>query len=217
VVIPSPAWQYACGAVAFHDATNEIQGELMSKSEKEVERPSKFTLFLLKMPIWLYSAHMGWMLGKRFVLINHIGAKTGLPRRTVVEVVAYHPDTKSYFVCSGFGEKAIWYKNLKKTPKTTIQVGSQTIQAVARFLSPEEGADVMADYALRNPKAAVQVTKFCGHPSDGTESSYRQIAREYLKFIEFVPSDLTDSNHCASNSSPYPRFCVCVCYVIGRP
>ncbi|MEZ4679799.1 MAG: nitroreductase family deazaflavin-dependent oxidoreductase [Caldilineaceae bacterium] len=84
--------------------------------------PTGISRFLFRLPIQLYRLHLGWLLGRRFVLINHIGRKSGQVRQVVVEVVRHDQTTDSYIVCSGFGRQAQWYQNLLATPAVTIQV-----------------------------------------------------------------------------------------------
>ena len=51
--------------------------------------PRGLLRFLLRLPIWLYQLHLGFLLGHRFLLLTHTGRRSGLLRRTVVEVVSY--------------------------------------------------------------------------------------------------------------------------------
>jgi deazaflavin-dependent oxidoreductase (nitroreductase family) len=121
---------------------------------------------LFRAPILLYRAHVGWLLGSRFVLIEHIGRTTGRVRRTVVEVVDHHTDDGSIVVASGFGPTAQWYRNLLAHPQVTIQIGRRRRTVDAEPLTADEGAKVMADYATRHPKTARRLCKFLGYPAD---------------------------------------------------
>jgi hypothetical protein len=49
--------------------------------------PTGWVRALLRLPILLYRLHLGWLLGHRFLLLTHVGRKSGLQRRTVLEVV----------------------------------------------------------------------------------------------------------------------------------
>lgn len=57
------------------------------------ERPTGVRRMLYRLPVWLYRARLGVLLGTRFVLINHVGRKTGRWRQVVVEVVDRDPAT----------------------------------------------------------------------------------------------------------------------------
>jgi F420H(2)-dependent quinone reductase len=65
-----------------------------------------------RLPIWLYGAQWGWLLGNHFLMFTHIGRKSGMQRHTVVEVVRYNAVTDTYFIVSGFGEKSDWFRNI---------------------------------------------------------------------------------------------------------
>ena len=105
----------------------------------------------LRLPIGLYQIHLGGLLGDRFLLLTHIGRKTGLPHQTVVEVVQHDRATETYYVVSGWGEKANWYQNIMAKPKVTIQVRNQKLAAIAERVSPDNGAQIMLDYARKHP------------------------------------------------------------------
>ncbi|HRW03930.1 MAG TPA: nitroreductase family deazaflavin-dependent oxidoreductase [Caldilineaceae bacterium] len=158
----------------------------MTHSPKRPKLPTGITRFFFRLPIWLYRFHLGWLLGGRFVLINHIGRKSGQVRQVVVEVVRHDQVSDSYIVCSGFGQKAQWYQNLLATPDVTIQVGARKLAVHAEPLSSEAGGDEMVDYAQRNPTAARNLSKFMGFDLDGSEAGYRK-AGQQLPFIALRP------------------------------
>lgn len=158
----------------------------MSQQPTPPAPPTGIGRFLFRLPIWLYRLKIGWILGGRFVLINHIGRKSGLARQVVVEVVRHDKANDRYIVCSGFGKKAQWYQNLRATPDVTIQVGARQLAVHATPLSPKAGGDEMVDYAQRNPIAARNLGKFMGFTVDGSAASYRA-AGEQLPFIALQP------------------------------
>ena len=106
-----------------------------------------------RLPIWLYRARLGWLLGDRFLMLTHTGRKSGLPRRVVLEVVHHNKDTGTYVIASGWGEKSDWFRNIQKTPQVTIHAGSRRFEAVAVRLSLEEAERELLDYARRHPIA----------------------------------------------------------------
>lgn len=139
-----------------------------------------------RLPILLYRAHLGWLLGGRFVLINHIGRVTGEAHQAVVEVVEHDAGTGSYVVASGFGPRSDWYLNLRAHPQVTIQVGRRAFGVEAVPLASDEGAEAMTRYASRNPRAARMVCRLMGFEVDGSSDDFRAVGRE-LPFIRFVP------------------------------
>lgn len=154
----------------------------MAVQTRQPKPPAGLSRLLFRLPIWLYRLKLGWLLAGRFLLINHIGRKSGLPRQVVVEVVRHDAASDAYIVASGFGDKAQWFQNLLATPDVTIQVGRRKLAVRARRLSPDEAAGEMADYARRNPGAARGLARFMGFQVDGSEASYRELGRA-LSFV----------------------------------
>ncbi len=159
----------------------------MPEKIKEIKPPTGLSRLLWRAPIWLYRLHMGWLLDGRFLLLNHVGRKSGLPRQAVIEITKYDPETNTYFVASGFGKKADWYRNLLKTPEVTIQVGNKKMQVTAVPLTPDQSANMMVDYAHRHPKAAKNLSGIIGYKVNGTDKDYAAIGRDHIPFIALKP------------------------------
>ncbi|WP_435214776.1 nitroreductase family deazaflavin-dependent oxidoreductase [Streptomyces sp. bgisy034] len=153
--------------------------------------PTGWRRLAFRLPIRLYRAGLGPLLGTRFLLLHHTGRKSGRRRQVVLEVVSYDRQTDTWTVASGFGPKSDWYQNLRHRPEAVIQFGRRRFRVTAHFLSPEEGADVMADYARRHPRAARRLSSLMGFPTDGGEAAYRRIG-EATPFVRLkgtpVPS-----------------------------
>lgn len=141
------------------------------------ERPRGIRRMLYRLPVWLYRARLGILLGNRFVLINHVGRKTGKLRQVVVEVVVRNPATGAVTVASGFGPRADWYRNLLAHPDATIQLGSRSLTVRAVPLSEDEAAEAMVAYARHHPRAARGLSALMGFRVDGSEADYLEVGR----------------------------------------
>jgi deazaflavin-dependent oxidoreductase (nitroreductase family) len=128
-----------------------------------VARPvGRLGKFLFKAPVWLYRAHLGWLLGSRFLMITHIGRKSGLERQTVVEVVAHHDaghGGPEWFVFAGYGASSDWYRNLVANPPVRVDVGRRRFPAERRFPEEAERRELLTAYAAKHPKAARVIGK----------------------------------------------------------
>lgn len=84
---------------------------------------------LFKWPVQLWRLGLGPLIGRMFMLITHTGRKSGLPRRTMVEL---HRLNGRIYAPSGFGRRSQWYRNIEADPHVTIQtaVGPQPSLAV---------------------------------------------------------------------------------------
>lgn len=130
-----------------------------------------------RFPIWLYRLGLGWIFGKRFLLLTHTGRSSGLPRQVVLEIVRYDNRDGSCIVASGWGEKSDWFQNVQKTPRVELQVGSRRIAAIAERLPAEVAEHELLAYARKHPQVLQALARFMGYRLDGTEEDVRAFAR----------------------------------------
>jgi deazaflavin-dependent oxidoreductase (nitroreductase family) len=144
----------------------------------ETRPPHGLARLAARLPIWLYRARMGWLLGDRFLMLTHTGRKSGLPRQVVLEVVHHDKDTGTYVIASGWGEKSDWFRNIQKTPKVIVHAKSRRFEAVAVRLSLEEAERELLDYARRHPVAFRELAGFmAGQRLKGTPEDCHLLAR----------------------------------------
>jgi deazaflavin-dependent oxidoreductase (nitroreductase family) len=129
----------------------------------------------LRLPIWLYRIHLGWLLGNRFLLLNHTGRKSGKAYQTVIEVVKHDRQSNSFFVASGWGNKSDWYQNIQKNPDVIICSGRQTLPVHAENIPLTEAVNILNEYTKRYPIAFKELTAlFLGERMQpGMEASQR--------------------------------------------
>jgi deazaflavin-dependent oxidoreductase (nitroreductase family) len=132
---------------------------------------------LWRAPIWFYRIGLGGLFGKRFLLLTHIGRKSGQPRQAVVEVVDFDAKNNIYFAVSGFGEKAQWFQNIMHTPQVKIQVGRHAMSARAERLSLEDRENILIDYSQDHPIALRELSKMLNIPYDGSPESISEMAK----------------------------------------
>ena len=147
--------------------------------------PTGWRKKLWRAPITLYHIGLGSLLGRKFLLLNHIGRKSGLMRQAVLEIDRYDPETNTFFVASGFGKRSDWYQNILARPDVVIQVGNKRMPAIAEALSPEQSGEEMARYAQAHPRAAANLSSLIGvqveNPADMAE--WRMVGEEYIPFV----------------------------------
>jgi deazaflavin-dependent oxidoreductase (nitroreductase family) len=111
------------------------------------------TRSLMRAPIWIFKARAGALLGRRLLMLEHIGRKSGARRDVVLEVVD-HPKPEIFVVASGFGHRAQWFRNIEANPRVRVYVGSHApAEATARVLDQHETDSVLAGYRHRHPRA----------------------------------------------------------------
>ncbi|GAB2669561.1 hypothetical protein GCM10027271_32000 [Saccharopolyspora gloriosae] len=108
---------------------------------------------LMRAPIALYRARLGFLLGSRLLMLEHLGRKSGVTRRVVLEVIG-HPAPDVYLVASGFGTRAQWYRNVQAHPRVRVSVARHhRAPATARRLPAPDADAAITDYARRHPRA----------------------------------------------------------------
>jgi len=117
-------------------------------------------------------------MGKKFLLLTHLGRKTGKQRQTVLEVIEIKPETAEYFVVSGFGKRSDWYQNIQFNPSVVIQVGSRKMIATARQLDPDQAGQTILSYAQQYPKNLKILSSVMGYEVEHTETGYLAFGRE---------------------------------------
>ena len=110
------------------------------------------TRWLVRLPIPLYRASLGWLLGDRFLMLEHLGRKSGRRRFVVLEVLAQ--ERNMVRVVSGLGPGAEWYRNLQANGVAYISIGRfRRVRARVRFLDEEGSAERLREYARHHPTA----------------------------------------------------------------
>lgn len=150
------------------------------------------TAFLLRVPVKLYDWGVGWLLGRRFLLLTHVGRRSGRHHRTVLEVIRYLDDADEYVVISGLGRGADWYRNICATPPVEVTVGRRRFVPDCRVLDEDRALDVLASYEQRHRWSRrvmrVVLTKLVGWRYDGGVAAQRLLVRQ-LPMVGLRPRD----------------------------
>lgn len=88
------------------------------------------------------------------LLLHHVGAKSGTER---INPLAYLRDDGRYVIFAskaGAPTNPDWYHNLKAHPEVTIEVGTDTLKAVAAEATGSERERLFAAQAERSPQFA---------------------------------------------------------------
>lgn len=145
---------------------------------------------LFRAPVYLYRWRCGRLLGRRFLLLVHVGRRTGLRRETVLEVMEYRTKGPEVVVMSAFGPKADWLRNIKATSGAEVVIGSRRFTSTHRVLGVDEAVRVIAGYEQRNrliaPIIRAVLSRLLGWRYVGSETDRRWLAA-HLPLIAFRP------------------------------
>ena len=125
--------------------------------------PSGLTLWFLKAPRYLYKAHLGWVFGNRFALLEHTGRFSGDTHQTVLEVIRH--DDRTIDLAAAWGPKSDWFRNVQASPTVRISMGRlRDRPATATVADDLTAAEAFGSYTDAHPRAAQALSKSLGLP-----------------------------------------------------
>jgi deazaflavin-dependent oxidoreductase (nitroreductase family) len=146
---------------------------------------------LLHLPALLYRWNVGWLLGRRFLLLTHVGRRSGHRYQTVLEVIGIDPASGEVVVIAALGSSADWYRNVQAHPATEVAIGRHRFRSVHRVLDEREATAVLADYERRNrwvtPVIRRVLSALVGWGYDGSDDARRRLVRD-LPLVAFRPA-----------------------------
>lgn len=149
------------------------------------ERPTGWYKWLLHAPSWLYRARLGFVFGRRFLMLEHLGRKSGRRYRTPIEVMSRGPEGE-YIVTSGRGWKADWLRNIQARPAEAVWIMStRHPEPRQRIIGVGERIDRLKEYERAHPKLAARLYEVMGVSHGDTEASWRSMA-EQLPMVGFT-------------------------------
>jgi deazaflavin-dependent oxidoreductase (nitroreductase family) len=114
-------------------------------------QPGRLALFVFRLPVPLYRAGWGWLLGHVFLVVTHAGRRTGQPHDTAAMVLTEDQATGEAVICSVWGPGADWVRNLRANPPLLVRIGRQSYVPQHRFLTDEEACAVGVSFRRRHP------------------------------------------------------------------
>ena len=102
----------------------------MSLSSATIDRSRDLALQLLRAPLCLYK--LGWGPALNWLpllILTTRGRNSGLARHVLVE---YRRHGSKYYIVSGWGADADWYRNIQQDNRVTIQRGEHIVDARAQ-------------------------------------------------------------------------------------
>jgi deazaflavin-dependent oxidoreductase (nitroreductase family) len=156
-----------------------------ASSVRKNQNPPAFMLPFMKMPLILYRLGLGWMLGKRFMLLTHTGRRSGKVYRSVLAVLRFDENTREIFVVSPWSGSN-WYRNIQTTPALEVETGQVRYAPVQRTLSPEEIAVLFIEFRQQNPIFSRLVARIPGWKIDSSYEEFLSLAQN-LRGVAFRP------------------------------
>ena len=137
---------------------------------------------MLRAPALLYDWNLGWLLGRRFLRLTHVGRRSGRRYQTVLEIIGTGSTPGEVLVVAGLGKGADWYRNVQAHPAIEVAVSRRRFRSVDRVLDEREATAALADYERRNrwlaPVVQGMLSWLVGWRYDGTPSARNRLVRE---------------------------------------
>jgi deazaflavin-dependent oxidoreductase (nitroreductase family) len=147
--------------------------------------PGRLALTLMRLPRPLYRHGWGQALGHVFLMVTHVGRNSGLQRETVAMPLTYDPVSHEVVICSAWGPRSEWIRNLKARPAIRVQVGRESYVPEQRFLSEDESVEVALAFKRRHP-ARVRLASWILGWRLASEEEVREFVRT-RPFVAFRP------------------------------
>ena len=147
--------------------------------------------WVLSLPTHLYRAHLGFLLGHRFLVLVHEGQRSGRRHETPLEVVRYERRSKEATVVAAWGRKTAWLHNVEAGLAREVWIGRSRYVPAVRRLDVDEALAVLERYERRSglPRTLVWavLSRLLGWRYDGTAAARRRAA-EQLPLVAFRPA-----------------------------
>jgi deazaflavin-dependent oxidoreductase (nitroreductase family) len=164
-----------------------MTGKPAAEAAAPRRRPGALARLLFRSPLLLYSMHLGFLMGRRFLVLTHGGRKTGKVRRTPMEVVSYDKDADETFAISAYGPRSDWYLNITHSPPVLVETGGKRFVPEFRVVSKDEERRRLAAYYSSHPTDAKVLAKRFLHV-DESEEGFLGIA-DSLPMVAFRPRE----------------------------
>lgn len=156
-----------------------------TRTESKDGKAPAFMLPIFKLPVILYRLRLGWLMGKRFMLLTHVGRRSGKVRRTILAVLRFDEQTREIYAVSAW-KGSDWYTNLQAAPARQVETGFVRYVPAQRTLSPEEITAAFLEYRRQRPIFSRIVCRIPGWKWDATEAEFLELART-LRGVAFRP------------------------------
>lgn len=150
-------------------------------------RPGRVALAVFRLPLVLYRRGWGRLLGRTFMLLVHVGRRTGQPHLMTAMVMRYDPATREVVIFSGWGPSSDWVRNLRARPALRVEVGRESYTPQHRFLSDDESVAVASDFVRKHPYRRILACRILGWPDLRGEAALRDFVRAH-PFVALRPA-----------------------------
>jgi deazaflavin-dependent oxidoreductase (nitroreductase family) len=152
------------------------------------DRRAGLSRMAFRAPLALYRIGLGRLLRHEFLVLTHVGRRTGQVHETALKVLHYDSATGESIVASAWGARADWYRNLQAHPALAVRTAGAWYVPDVRTVAPDEGFAVFADWTRRQHWFATVMLAQIGLSWDVPETEQRAIVAGF-PFVGFRPAE----------------------------
>ena len=156
--------------------------------------PGRLALAVFRLPLFLYRSGWGWVLGRTFLSLVHVGRRSGQPHRIVAMVLADEPVSREVVICSAWGGDADWVKNLRAAGAKQVCIGRDRFVPEHRFLNEDEAVAVAVAFRESHPRRLRLISRILGWGDLSTEPAVRDFVQGH-PFVAFRPASARPAEH----------------------
>jgi deazaflavin-dependent oxidoreductase (nitroreductase family) len=132
---------------------------------------------MFRLPLHLYRRGWGPLLGHTFLVLVHVGRKTGSPHETAAMTLGFDSTTNEATICSAWGPNADWVRNLRARPALRVQIGRESFVPEHRFLSDDEAFAAGIEFRRQHPWRLRLIAKVLGWGDLRSDAGIREFVR----------------------------------------
>jgi hypothetical protein len=84
------------------------------------QKPPVFMSQFFKLPLFFYHLGADWIFGKRFMVLTHVGRRSGKVYESVLAVAGFDPKTREIKAVSPWSSSN-WFRNIQATPAVEVR------------------------------------------------------------------------------------------------
>jgi len=149
------------------------------------QNPPAFIVPFFKMPLILYRLGLGWILGKRFMLLTHVGRRSGKVYRSVLAVLRFDEKTHEIQAVSPWSSSN-WFRNIQVTPALEVGTGSVRYVPTQRSMSTEDITALFIEFRRQHPIFSRIIARIPGWKINSSYEEFLELARS-LRGVAFQP------------------------------
>ena len=163
------------------------------------DRKALLSHIIFRLPLIVYRLGLGRVLGHQFLVLTHVGRRSGRVHQTVLKVLQHDALTRESIVASAWGQQADWYRNIQSHPAVAVQIADDWYVPEQRVVLADEAFTVFNDWMRRQRWFARLMLGQIGYRIDIPEAELRALVDSF-PFVAFRPIATRPASECSKRT-----------------